>query len=322
VQVGEWVLRTACAQLKAWQQAGVRTVPVAINLSARQLRQQGFAAVLDHALKEHGIDPQLIHMEITESALMDNPEEAIIILNEIKALGVRLEADDFGTGYSSLSYLKRFPLDALKIDRSFVRDMTLDEDDAVIARTVITLAHSLGLKVIAEGVETEEQLAFLGDNRCDEAQGFLFARPLPADDCRALLSSNGLLHSPRREAEAAGRKPAILVVDDNKEDLMLARIMLQKDGHNILTAGDTRQAFELLNNNRVGIVISDQNMPQMSGVDFLRQVKLMYPETVRIMFSGARDFNTATAAINEGEVQRFFVKGRDEELLRREIKRK
>ena len=322
VQVGEWVLRTACAQLKAWQQAGVRTVPVAINLSARQLRQQGFAAVLDHALKEHGIDPQLIHMEITESALMDNPEEAIIILNEIKALGVRLEADDFGTGYSSLSYLKRFPLDALKIDRSFVRDMTLDEDDAVIARTVITLAHSLGLKVIAEGVETEEQLAFLGDNRCDEAQGFLFARPLPADDCRALLSSNGLLHSPRREAEAAGRKPAILVVDDNKEDLMLARIMLQKDGHNILTAGDTRQAFELLNNNRVGIVISDQNMPQMSGVDFLRQVKLMYPATVRIMFSGESDFSTATAAINEGEVQRFFVKGRDEELLRREIKRK
>ena len=322
VQVGEWVLRAACAQLGAWQQAGVSLVPVAINLSARQLRQQDFAASLERALKDYGTDPRLIHLEITESALMENPEEAITILNEIKNLGISLEADDFGTGYSSLSYLKRFPLDALKIDRSFVHDMTRNEDDAVIARTVITLAHSLGLKVIAEGVETEEQLAFLGDNRCDEAQGFLFARPLPAGECMALLSSGGRLRSPRQAAAANKQQAAVLVVDDSPEDLMLAQIMLQKDGHNILTASDTRQAFELLNSNRVGIVISDQNMPQMSGVDFLRQVKLMYPETVRIMFSGASDFNTARSAINEGEVQRFFVKGRDEELLRREIRRK
>jgi diguanylate cyclase (GGDEF)-like protein/PAS domain S-box-containing protein len=322
VQVGEWVLHAACAQLKAWQRAGVNLVPVAINLSARQLRQQGFAAALELALKDHGIDPELIHMEITESSLMENPEEAIAILKELKTLGIHLEADDFGTGYSSLSYLKRFPLDALKIDRSFVRDMTVDEDDAVIARTVITLAHSLGLKVIAEGVETEEQLAFLGDNCCDEAQGFLFAWPLPAEECAALLSSNGPLHSPRRQPEAAGRKPAILLVDDDPNDRTLAQIMLRKDGHDVLTAADARQAFELLNNNPVGIVISDQNMPKMSGVEFLRQVKLMYPATVRIMFSGESDFDTATAAINEGEVQRFFVKGRDEELLRREIKRK
>ena len=322
VQVGEWVLREACAQLRAWRQAGVNLVPVAINLSARQLRQPGFAAILDRALKDHAIDPQLIHMEITESSLMENPEEAIAILNELKALGIRLEADDFGTGYSSLSYLKRFPLDALKIDQSFVRDMTLDEDDAVIARTVITLAHSLGLKVIAEGVETEEQFAFLGENLCDEAQGFLFAKPLPADECLALLSSDRLLHRPHREPEVDLQKPAVLVVDDNKEDLTLARIMLQRDGHNIFTAVDAREAFEILNSNRIGIVISDQNMPQMNGVDFLRRVKLMYPDAMRIMLSGTDDFNTATAAINKGEVQKFFVKGRDEEMLRREIKRR
>jgi DNA-binding NtrC family response regulator len=131
-----------------------------------------------------------------------------------------------------------------------------------------------------------------------------------------------VLHSPRRNPEFEGRKPAILIVDDNKEDLMLVQLMLQKDGHNILTAHDTRQAFELLNSNRIGIVIADQKMPQLSGVDFLRRVKVMYPDTARIMLSGAGDFNSAIAAINEGDVQRFFVKGRDKELLRREIRRK
>ena len=322
IQVGEWIVRAACAQLEAWRNAGVRPVPVAINLSARQLRQQGFVEMLRSALRDHGIEPELIHMEITESSLMENPEEAINILNELKALGIRLEADDFGTGYSSLNYLKRFPLDALKIDRSFVRDMIQDENDAVIARTVISLAHSLGLKVIAEGVETEQQLAFLRDNHCDEVQGFLLAKPLSADDCLSLLSSDCLLHRPHRELEVDDQKPAILVVDDNKDELMLARILLQKDGHNILTADDPRQALGMMDSHRIGIVISDQNMPQMSGVDFLRQVKLMYPRATRIMFSGVEDFDTAKTAINEGEIQKFFIKGRDEELLRSEIRRK
>ncbi|MBX3664569.1 MAG: PAS domain S-box protein [Burkholderiales bacterium] len=321
VQVGEWVAQAACAQIRNWLDAGIRPVPVAINLSARQLRQPGFSDVMRRALDTSGIEPRLIQIEITESSLMENPEEAIVVLEKLEALGILLAADDFGTGYSSLSYLKRFPLDALKIDRSFVRDITIDADDAVIARTVITLAHSLGLKVVAEGVETEEQLAFLGENRCDEAQGYLFARPLPADACAPLLAAERPLHR-ARAADAADRTPAVLIVDDDGDHLLLSKLLLQKDGHPVLATGNTRDAFELLANHPVSIVISDQNMPEMSGVEFLRRVKLMYPEIVRIMLSGVGDFGTATAAINEGEVHKFFVKGRDEELLRREIRLK
>ena len=321
VPVGEWVARAACMQIRAWRDAGINPVPVAINLSARQLRQPGFSEVMSQALAASGIEPQLIQIEITESSLMENPEEAIVVLEQLAALGIQLAADDFGTGYSSLSYLKRFPLDALKIDRSFVRDITIDADDAVIARTVITLAHSLGLKVVAEGVETEEQLAFLGENRCDEAQGYLFAKPVPADACAALLAAEQPLHR-ARNTDAANRTPAVLIVDDDNDHLLLSRLLLQKDGHTVLTAGSTHDAFELLANHPVSIVISDQNMPEMSGVEFLRRVKLMYPEIVRIMLSGVGDFGTATAAINEGEVHKFFIKGRDEDLLRREIRLK
>ena len=321
VPVGDWVTRSACAQIHAWREAGLTPVPVAVNLSARHLKQPGFGATLGRALAEFSVPAELIEIEITESSLMENPEQAIVVLTEIANLGVRLSADDFGTGYSSLSYLKRLPLDALKIDRSFVRDITSDPDDAAITRTVITLAHGLDLKVIAEGVETEEQLAFLGQNQCDEAQGYLFSRPLPVDACTRLLAQGSVLH-PAQVAARAAEIPAVLLVDDDPDHLMLTRLLLQRDGHRVLETTSTRDAFEILAKNRVSIIIADENMPGMSGVEFLRRSKLMYPDTMRIMFSGAGDFGTATAAINEGEVHKFFIKGKDEELLRREIKKK
>lgn len=320
VQVGDWVTRAACAQIHAWREAGITPVPVAINLSARQLRHAGFSTTLSRALSEFKVPANLIEIEVTESSLMENPEQAIIVLTELNTLGIRLSADDFGTGYSSLSYLKRLPLNTLKIDRSFVRDITIDPDDAAIARTVIMLAHSLGLKVVAEGVETEEQLAFLGDNHCDEAQGYLFSRPLPADACIKLLADGHLLHRARLP-EGTTDIPALLVVDDDRDHLALTSHLLRRDGHQVLGAATTREAFDLLATHRVGMVVSDQNMPDMDGVEFLRRVKLMYPDAVRVMLSGVGDFDTATAAINEGEVHKFFVKGRDEDLLRSEIRK-
>jgi len=188
VPIGEWVLREACFQAKDWHDSGFSGLRVAVNLSARQFRQKGqlFDAVAS-ALSDSGLTPDQLELELTESILMQDTEETIAVLHQIKQMGVQLSIDDFGTGFSSLSYLKRFDLDKLKIDHSFVRNITSDSDDLAIARAVIALGHSLNLKVIAEGVETSEQLALLRDNGCDEIQGYYFSRPLPPDDFLHLL---------------------------------------------------------------------------------------------------------------------------------------
>jgi diguanylate cyclase (GGDEF)-like protein/PAS domain S-box-containing protein len=186
--VGEWVIGEVCRQLKAWQAQGMAVRPVAINLSARQLQQADLAGAVERIVVRAGVDPALLEFELTESMLMANPEAAVEILTRIKALGIRLSVDDFGTGYSSLAYLKRFPLDALKIDRTFVRDLPDDPDDAAITKAVIRLAHSLSLKVVAEGVENAAQLRELEQYGCDEIQGYYVSRPLPAHGCAALLA--------------------------------------------------------------------------------------------------------------------------------------
>jgi diguanylate cyclase (GGDEF)-like protein/PAS domain S-box-containing protein len=193
VQVGEWVLNAVCEQINEWTRAGLDPAPVAINLSARQFLARELGSSIKRILDRHRIDPALLELEITESSLMVNPEEATRTLEYLKSLGVGISIDDFGTGYSSLGYLKRFPLDSLKVDRSFVRDVTTDADDATITRAVITMAHALGLAVIAEGVETESQLAFLVENGCDQIQGFYLARPQPAEDCTRSLIERRLI---------------------------------------------------------------------------------------------------------------------------------
>ncbi|HYD56272.1 MAG TPA: EAL domain-containing protein, partial [Burkholderiales bacterium] len=180
VAVGEWVLTRACADLKAWQAAGLRVVPIAVNLSARQFRQSDLEARIRSIIEAAGVAPGLLELEITESQLMQDPEHAVRVLEALHAAGIGIAIDDFGTGYSSLSYLTRFPVSSLKIDRSFVADVLSDRADATIVRTVVDMAHSLGVTVVAEGVETEAQAAFLSALGCEQAQGFLFARPMPA----------------------------------------------------------------------------------------------------------------------------------------------
>jgi len=192
VPIGEWVLKTACAQIRAWQEAGLPALTVAVNLSTRQFMQAGLTDKIAEILTETGLDAHYLELEITESLLMQDVQGAIDIMRTLKARGVKLAIDDFGTGYSSLTYLKRFPVDRLKIDQSFVRDITTDPDDAAITQAVIAMAHSLRLKVIAEGVETEAQLAFLRSRDCNEAQGFHFSRPLPPDEATAWLLSNAM----------------------------------------------------------------------------------------------------------------------------------
>ncbi|HEX8179170.1 MAG TPA: EAL domain-containing protein [Pyrinomonadaceae bacterium] len=186
--IGAWVLHTALAQAVRWQARGLPVGRIAVNLSARQFRQPDLAGMVAGLLAETGLRPACLELELTESSIMHDTANAIATLRELKAMGVRVAVDDFGAGYSSLAYLKHLPIDVLKIDRSFIRDMATDADDAAIVMAIITLAHSLKLQVVAEGVETEEHLRFLRLLRCDEMQGYLFSKPLSAADLEQLLA--------------------------------------------------------------------------------------------------------------------------------------
>ncbi|HSG21842.1 MAG TPA: EAL domain-containing protein, partial [Azonexus sp.] len=192
VEIGEWVLLNACREMKHWIDKGLKPIRIAVNVSARQLRRRDFCETVAGVLAETELPPELLELELTESSVMENPEEAIEILQRLGRMGVSLAIDDFGTGYSSLAYLKLFPIDHLKIDRSFVADIETDLNDRAIAFGTIALAHSLGLNVIAEGVETEDQLELLRSNNCDEVQGYLFSKPLNSAAAFAFLHARCL----------------------------------------------------------------------------------------------------------------------------------
>jgi diguanylate cyclase (GGDEF)-like protein len=202
VPIGEWVLRQACLQSKSWQSQGFAPIQMAVNICARQFRDQDLAQTVIRILDETNLAPQHLELELTESSIMQNADVAASVLSRLKAMGIKISIDDFGTGFSSLASLKRLPIDALKVDKSFVMDATTDPDDAALVMAIITLAHNLRLKVIAEGVETEEQLRFLHLLRCDEIQGFLFSKPLPAEMLVSLLDS----HRGRMPTTAWGAK--------------------------------------------------------------------------------------------------------------------
>jgi diguanylate cyclase (GGDEF)-like protein len=201
VPIGEWVLRSACLQNKRWQDQGFAPMQVAVNISARQFHEQDVTETVIRVLDETGLAPEYLELELTESSIMKNADFAAGVLYRLKDMGINISIDDFGTGYSSLASLKRLPIDALKIDQSFVRDATTEPDDAALVMAIITLAHNLRLKVIAEGVETEEQLRFLHLLRCDEIQGYLFSKPLPVGALVSLLES----HSGKRGTRAFQR---------------------------------------------------------------------------------------------------------------------
>jgi diguanylate cyclase (GGDEF)-like protein len=187
--IGQWVLREACRQVQDWIAAGLHATPVAVNVSSLEFRSEGFLDSLRAILKDTRLDPRYLELELTESVLMQHAKSSVSVLSTLKSIGVRLAVDDFGTGYSSLSYLKRFPIDSLKIDQSFVHDITTDTDDATIISAVISMARSLRQCVIAEGVETEEQVTFLQAHSCDEAQGYYFSKPVVAHQFAKLLET-------------------------------------------------------------------------------------------------------------------------------------
>ncbi len=196
VQLGDWVLRTASEQVRTWQKLFNRRLRLAVNLSGRQFLHFNLVKQIEEALRNACLDPTDLDFEITETVAMHNAEESIGVMRQLKSLGIGISLDDFGTGYSSLSYLKRFPIDVLKIDKSFVRDIPEDANDLAIVTAIIAMSHALGLKVIAEGVETQPQGDFLRDCGCEYAQGFYFSRPVPAPELEALLAKTTLTPTP------------------------------------------------------------------------------------------------------------------------------
>ena len=195
--VGKWVLQSVCEQIKHWQDRALPLRSVAVNLSARQFREKHLDRIVADIIAAAGIEPRWLEFELTESILMQDTQQTAAMLRNLKTLGVGIAVDDFGTGYSSLAYLKRFPLDTLKIDREFVRDCVSDPNDAAIAQSIVSLAHSLGLKVVAEGVETQAQLDFLASVGCDEMQGYYFSRPVPEVDCTRMLADGRRMALPQ-----------------------------------------------------------------------------------------------------------------------------
>jgi len=314
---GEWTLREACSQLKRWLDDGLAMRTLAVNLSARQLAGGQLVKVVREVLASSALPAGKLELELTEDVLMRNVEQVIPILAELRSLGVKLIVDDFGTGYSSLSYLKHFPLDAVKIDRSFVQDIAADPDEASITRAIIAMARNLKLKVIADGVDTGAQLALLIANQCDEIQGALFSVPVPAAEMAKMLIEKRSL--PLDAIRPTTRQRTILLVDDEENILASLRRLLRRDGYRILTAGGGAQGLEVLEQEEVDVVVSDQRMPGMTGVEFLRRVKTSHPQTVRIVLSGYTELQSITDAINEGAIYKFLTKPWEDELLRSNI---
>lgn len=317
VPIGAWGLKKACLQNKAWQDAGLPMLSMAVNLSPCQFRQQNITTLIEDSLRETGLEPRYLELEVTEGTVMRDVDRAKTVLDELKRMGVSLAMDDFGTGYSSLGYLNQFPFDTLKIDKSFVHDITYEPNHAAIAKAVIAMAHSLHLKVVAEGVETLGQLNYLRSNGCDEMQGYYFSRAVPAADFERLLREQSRLPD-----EALPRKDqgeTVLVVDDEENILNALQRLLLLQGYSVLTAKGAVEGFERLSTNRVSVIVSDFRMPGMNGAEFLGRAKELYPDTVRIMLSAHADLGSVTDAINVGAIYKFLNKPWSDEEVRKTI---
>jgi CheY-like chemotaxis protein len=248
-------------------------------------------------LSETRLDPAFLELEITESTVMHDSEAAIGTLRALKNLGLTLSVDDFGTGYSSLSYLKLFPIDVLKVDRSFVRDVTVDPDDAAIVRAIVTLAHSLGLSVIAEGVEEAAQVAFLHDVKCEELQGYYFSRPLPGEAAGQLLRSGRQLDISALEHER--RERTLLIVDSEPKVRSALARSLHGRGWRVLGAGDASEALDMLASHGAQVVLCNQHMPGMAGSKLLDHLKQAFPETASMFYSGRSTAEAINDAVNQ-----------------------
>jgi diguanylate cyclase (GGDEF)-like protein/PAS domain S-box-containing protein len=319
VPISEWVIQAACRQARAWEARGLPPLKMSVNLSARHFHNANLAQTIISALAESGLEPRRLELELTESAMMRDAAGAVRVLDRLKSLGVHLSLDDFGTGYSSLAYLSRFAIDLLKIDQSFIRDLTTNPVNASIVTATIAMAHKLGKNVIAEGVETQAQMSFLRRHDCDEMQGYFFSRPVPPDQLAALLTDGACLVFDSHNGAASGL--CLLLVDDEPNVISALQRVFRREGYRVLTASSARDALEMLAMENVQVIVSDQRMPEMTGVELLSRVKDLYPDTIRIVLSGYSEIHTVTEAINRGAIWKYFTKPWDDDTLREEVRR-
>lgn len=317
IPMGEWVIQEVCAQQAQWQRDKVAIVPVALNLSSLQFTDGNILATISNALSRHQLNSGWLELELTESLVMQNPEEAEKVMRAFRKLGLHLSLDDFGTGYSSLAYLKRFPFDAVKIDRAFVTDITHNPEDAAIASAIIGMAHSLRMQVIAEGVETDAQLKFLRARNCNQMQGYFFSRPVAAEDFKTMLNNDKHLEM---DLDTDNAQQTLLILDDDESLLSALTLALRGQGYRILVAGDSREALELLAINPVQVILCNQRISMLNDIDFLSISAKLYPDTMRIVLSGSTELQSILDVINRGEIYRFLTKPWDDDLLRENIK--
>lgn len=312
VRLGDWVLRTVCRQIQDWAKQGLAETRIAVNVSAVQLNRGLLVESFRKILQDTGVKPERIEIEITESFIMTDRVRSFESLAELRALGVHLAIDDFGIGYSSLAYLQQLEADKLKVDLSFVRDMTTNSGNAAIVRAIIALGRNLGIKVVAEGVETSAQSHYLRSLHCDIMQGYLISRPLPAAAMADFLRT----FSPPRIPVTDESSRTLLLVDDETNVLAALKRLLRRENYRILTAENGDEALALLAAHEVGVILTDQRMPGLSGTELLAKVRMMHPQTVRMVLSGYTGLDSLTEAINRGEIFRFLAKPWDEiELL-------
>nr|WP_232230317.1 EAL domain-containing protein [Halomonas sp. 1513] len=321
IPISDWVLAAACRDGRHLNTLGLGRLSMAVNVSPMQFQRSGFVDGVLKVLDDTRFEAALLELELTEGILMEQTEGAIETLQQLRGYGIGIAIDDFGTGYSSLSYLKYLPIDKIKIDRSFIKEVISDERDAAIIEGVASMAHKLQLQVVAEGVETQAQCAYLGKQFCDTYQGYYFGRPMPLAELIPFLEQHHQaqsLDAARREGEEGGQ--TLLLLDDEANILRALNRLLRRDGYRVLTASTAQQAFELLATHEVQVIVSDQRMPEMSGTEFLHRAKGLYPDTIQIVLSGYTDLKTVTEAVNEGAIYKFLTKPWDDDELRLVVK--
>lgn len=315
--IGQWVLVQACQQARRWLDCGVGDFVLSVNVSGLQMRGQQVIEDVSRALDGARLPARYLELELTEKAIMGDPDHVASLMRELRKIGVSLSMDDFGIGHSSLGLMQRFPVNRLKIDRTFVSAVPNDIGAARICRAIIGLAHEFGCTVVAEGVETALQLGFLERNGCEFAQGNHLGEPVGAEAMLARLRNPSLQNTDGAHRGDAG---SILLVDDEQNVLRALARLLRRDGYTIHTAGTFQQAFDILGTAAVDVVVSDHRMPEGRGTEFLGKVKETHPRTIRMILSGYADIGAVTEAINGGAVYRFLTKPWVDDDLRRVIR--